>query len=151
MADIVDPATRSRMMSGIRSVDTRPELLVRRHLHAAGFRFRLHARALRGRPDLVLPRWKAAVFVHGCFWHRHPGCRYATTPATRPDFWREKFERNLERDAAVRVALEEEGWRVATVWECALRREPAQTLDALAAWIRSGAPGAEFGTPFTPP
>ncbi|MBD3574033.1 DNA mismatch endonuclease Vsr [Brevundimonas diminuta] len=151
MADIVDPATRSRMMSGIRGADTRPELLVRRHLHAAGFRFRLHARALRGRPDLVLPRWKAAVFVHGCFWHRHAGCRYATTPATRPDFWREKFERNLERDAAVRVALEEEGWRVATVWECALRREPAQTLDALAAWIRSGAPGAEFGTPFTSP
>ncbi|WP_312218746.1 very short patch repair endonuclease [Brevundimonas sp.] len=147
MADIVDPATRSRMMSGIRGADTRPELLVRRHLHAAGFRFRLHARALRGRPDLVLPRWKAAIFVHGCFWHRHPGCRYATTPATRPEFWREKFERNLQRDAAVRVALEDEGWRVATVWECALRRDPAQTLDALAAWIRSGAPSAEFGTP----
>jgi len=135
------------MMSGIRGADTRPELLVRRHLHAAGFRFRLHARALRGRPDLVLPRWKAAIFVHGCFWHRHPGCRYATTPATRPEFWREKFERNLQRDAAVRVALEDEGWRVATVWECALRRDPAQTLDALAAWIRSGAPSAEFGTP----
>ncbi|ANF53533.1 very short patch repair endonuclease [Brevundimonas naejangsanensis] len=151
MADIVDPATRSRMMSAIRGADTRPELLVRRHLHAAGFRFRLHARELRGRPDVVMPRWNAAVFVHGCFWHRHTGCRYATTPATRPDFWREKFDRNMQRDAATLATLEDEGWRVATVWECALRREPAETLEALAAWIGSGAPSCEFGAPITPP
>ena len=98
MADIVDPETRSRMMSGIKGKNTRPELALRRALHARGFRYRLHDKRLPGKPDLILPRFRAAIFVHGCFWHRHEGCKYATTPATRPEFWQAKFRENAERD-----------------------------------------------------
>ncbi len=122
MTDIVDQQTRSRMMSGIRGKNTKPELALRRALHARGFRFRLHSGKVHGRPDLFLPKHRAAVFVHGCFWHRHEGCRYATVPATRPEFWRTKFDANVARDNAVRTRLLEDGWRVATVWECALRK-----------------------------
>ena len=122
MTDIVDQQTRSRMMSGIRGKNTKPELALRRALHARGFRFRLHSGKVHGRPDLFLPKHRAAVFVHGCFWHRHDGCRYATVPATRPEFWRTKFDANVARDNAVRTRLLEDGWRVATVWECALRK-----------------------------
>jgi DNA mismatch endonuclease, patch repair protein len=120
--DIVDQQTRSRMMSGIRGKNTKPELALRRALHARGFRFRLHSGKVHGRPDLVLPKHRAVVFVHGCFWHRHEGCRYATVPATRPEFWRAKFDANVARDNAIRTRLLEDGWRVATVWECALRK-----------------------------
>lgn len=122
MTDIVDQQTRSRMMSGIRGKNTKPELALRRALHARGFRFRLHSGKVHGRPDLVLPKHRAVVFVHGCFWHRHEGCRYATVPATRPEFWRAKFDANVARDNAIRTRLLEDGWRVATVWECALRK-----------------------------
>ncbi|MFN7883220.1 MAG: very short patch repair endonuclease [bacterium] len=122
MTDVVDQQTRSRMMSGIRGKNTKPELALRRALHARGFRFRLHSGKVHGRPDLVLPKHRAVVFVHGCFWHRHQGCRYATVPATRPEFWRAKFDANTARDSAVRTRLLEDGWRVATVWECALRK-----------------------------
>lgn len=122
MTDIVDQQTRSRMMSGIRGKNTKPELALRRALHARGFRFRLHSGKVHGRPDLVLPKHRAVVFVHGCFWHRHEGCRYATVPATRPEFWRAKFDANAARDCAVRTSLLQDGWRVATVWECALRK-----------------------------
>ncbi|MFN3626883.1 MAG: very short patch repair endonuclease [Parvibaculum sp.] len=122
MIDIVDQQTRSRMMSGIRGKNTKPELALRRALHARGFRFRLHSGKVHGRPDLVLPKHRAVVFVHGCFWHRHEGCRYATVPATRPEFWRAKFDANVARDNAIRTRLLEDGWRVATVWECALRK-----------------------------
>ena len=122
MTDIVDQQTRSRMMSGIRGKNTKPELALRRALHARGFRFRLHSGKVHGRPDLFLPKHRAAVFVHGCFWHRHEGCRYATVPATRSEFWRTKFDANVARDNAVRTRLVEGGWRVATVWECALRK-----------------------------
>jgi DNA mismatch endonuclease (patch repair protein) len=122
VTDIVDQQTRSRMMSGIRGKNTKPELALRRALHARGFRFRLHSGKVHGRPDLFLPKHRAAVFVHGCFWHRHEGCRYATVPATRPEFWRTKFDANVARDNAVRTRLLEDGWRVATVWECALRK-----------------------------
>ena len=137
MADIVDPPTRSRMMSGIRGKDTKPELLLRRALHARGYRFRLHVGTLPGSPDMILPRYRAAVFVHGCFWHRHPGCRYTTTPATRPEFWRAKFEGNIARDREKAAALLAAGWRVATVWECALRSPTLidASVDALAAWL----------------
>lgn len=121
MTDIVDQQTRSRMMSGIRGKNTKPELALRRALHARGFRYRLHSGKVHGRPDLVLPKHRAVVFVHGCFWHRHEGCRYATVPATRPEFWLAKFDANTARDGAVRTRLLEEAWRVATVWECALR------------------------------
>lgn len=122
MADIVDSQTRSRMMSGIRGKDTRPELALRRALHARGFRYRLHARAITGRPDLVLKKYRAIIFVNGCFWHRHEGCRLATTPATRPEFWADKFAANVARDRSVQESLMADGWRVATIWECALRK-----------------------------
>ncbi len=120
MADVVDRQTRSRMMSGIRGRDTRPELVVRSHLHRSGLRFRLHRSDLPGRPDLVLPRWKTVIFVHGCFWHRHHGCRFTTTPSTNRAFWRRKFESNVERDRRTVARLRRAGWRVLTVWECQL-------------------------------
>jgi DNA mismatch endonuclease (patch repair protein) len=144
VTDIVDQLTRSRMMAGIRGKDTKPELALRRSLHALGFRYRLHAKGLPGRPDLVLAKHRAAIFVHGCFWHRHPGCRFATTPSTRPDFWAAKFAANMKRDEAVRSALLRAGWRVATVWECALRSESAlgSARDMLAAWLHGT--GLEF-------
>jgi DNA mismatch endonuclease (patch repair protein) len=118
MTDVVDRATRSRMMSGIRGKDTRPERFVRSGLHRAGLRFRLNVSALSGRPDIVLARWKAVVFVHGCFWHRHPGCRYSTKPATRPEFWRTKFRENVKRDRRNERTLKSEGWRVFVIWSC---------------------------------
>ena len=130
MSDIVDPETRSRMMSRIRGRDTRPEIGLRRALHARGLRYRLHDRRLSGRPDIVFPRFRAACFVHGCFWHRHAGCRYATTPATRRAFWAAKFEANVARDARNRVELHAVGWRVAVVWECALRHEGNEAVAA---------------------
>lgn len=134
MTDIVDGATRSRMMSGIRSHDTKPELAVRSWLHRAGLRFRLHVRDLPGSPDIVLPRWGAVVFVHGCFWHRHRGCARAATPSTRRAFWTAKFRSNVERDERNRRALRRLGWRTRTIWECSLG---PRRLDALVRWIRS--------------
>lgn len=146
MTDVVDAATRSRMMAGIRGRDTRPEIALRRELHARGFRFRLHERKLPGRPDLVLPKWRAAVLVHGCFWHRHPDCRYATMPATRPEFWSAKFAGNVERDARNHAALLLLGWRVATVWECALRGDRIRySVDALSEWLRGAGDVIDLG------
>ena len=113
----VDPA-RSALMARIRGKDTRPELIVRRTAHALGFRFRLHRRDLPGSPDLVFPRLRKAIFVHGCFWHRHPGCPKASTPKTRAEFWASKFATNVERDIRSVVALEELGWKVCVLWEC---------------------------------
>jgi len=140
MMDIVDPATRSRMMSGIKGKNTKPEISVRRHLHRMGFRFRLHDEGLAGNPDIILPKWRACVFVHGCFWHRHEGCRFTTMPSTRTDFWNEKFSRNVQRDRQVVMRLREAGWRVATVWECALKKDEVATVKRLAEWIRSEVP-----------
>lgn len=147
MTDIVDQQTRSRMMAGIRGKDTKPELALRRALHARGFRFRLHSKAVHGRPDLVLPKYRAVVFVHGCFWHRHEGCRYTTTPSTREEFWQAKFTANVARDAAVRGKLLKAGWRVATVWECGLRKpdQVAASINLLAAWLVSDADQIEIG------
>lgn len=105
-------------MSGIRGTDTQPEMLVRRFLHAAGLRFRVHDRRLPGRPDIVFPLYKAVVFVHGCFWHRHGGCKMTTTPSTRPEFWSSKFASNVARDALNVNRLVLAGWRVLTIWEC---------------------------------
>ena len=137
MTDIVDKATRSRMMASITAKDTKPEHVLRRALHAHGFRFRLHVRGLPGTPDLVLRRYRAVCFVHGCFWHRHEGCSYATTPATRPEFWQAKFDDNVERDRRFKRRLLEAGWRVATVWECALQGdERPVTVRALAQWLQ---------------
>ncbi len=121
MVDIVDAQTRARMMSGIRGKNTRPEMAIRQYLHARGFRFRLHRKDLPGSPDLVLAKYRLAVFVHGCFWHRHRECYYATAPATRSDFWRLKLDGNVERDQRQQQALEALGWRVLTVWECGLK------------------------------
>lgn len=120
MADVVDAATRSRMMAGIRSKNTRPELVVRRGLHALGFRYRLHDRGLAGQPDMVLPRYRAVIFIHGCFWHGHD-CALFRWPKSREAFWREKIGRNRERDAAAEAGLEQAGWRVLKIWECALK------------------------------
>ena len=119
MADVVDKATRSRMMSGIRGCDTRPERIIRHGLHRAGFRYRLKS-SLPGRPDLVFPSRKAVIFVHGCFWHRHD-CPLFRWPSTRAKFWREKLDGNHDRDERVQRQLLDEGWRVLVVWECALK------------------------------
>lgn len=137
MADVVNRETRSRMMAGIRSRNTKPELVIRRALHKAGFRFRLDDRSLPGRPDIVLRKHRAVVFVHGCFWHRHAGCRYAATPKTRPQFWAEKLGRNVQRDEEARVRLRHLGWRVATVWECETRQVDEAFLCRLTEWLRS--------------
>lgn len=115
-------------MRRVKGKNTGPELVVRRALHAMGKRFRLHRRDLPGRPDIVLPKDRLAIFVHGCFWHRHDGCGRASIPATRPDFWDAKFRRTVERDAEQTAALEALGWRVAVIWECEIR--PAGALSA---------------------
>ena len=118
MVDRLTKEHRSWNMSRIRSRDTKPELRVRSLVHRLGYRFRLQVKGLVGRPDLVLPRYHTAVFVHGCYWHRHPGCRFAYQPRSRVEFWQAKFARNVERDAEVRAALEADGWRVVVIWEC---------------------------------
>lgn len=121
MIDVMSAARRSLTMSRIKGRNTRPELLVRRALHSKGFRYVLHKHSLPGSPDIVLSKYKAVVFVHGCFWHAHEGCRFAAIPATRREFWVSKFERNKARDQAAVSSLLEKGWRVVIVWECALR------------------------------
>lgn len=144
--DIVDPTTRSRMMAGIRSKDTRPERLLRQKLHAAGIRYRLHAPDLPGKPDLVFPRYNAVAFVHGCFWHRHEGCHRCSMPSSNTDFWSAKFERNVVRDQDATNALHRADWRIATVWECGLRGAGADTLaDRVADWLRNGSDDFDSG------
>lgn len=115
------PPHRRALMARIRSKDTMPELRVRRWLHAAGYRFRLHRADLPGRPDIVLPRFRVALFVHGCFWHQHPGCRKAILPKVRTSFWEKKLARNVERDWQNREELARRGWRVEVVWECEIK------------------------------
>jgi DNA mismatch endonuclease (patch repair protein) len=119
--DVLTPEQRRKNMSAIRSRNTNPERVVRAFLHRLGFRFRLHSRTLPGRPDIVLPRYKTVVFVHGCFWHRHPACRFATTPASRREFWQKKFQENVERDRRAQAELRETGWTVLVVWECQIK------------------------------
>lgn len=143
MADILTPKERSERMSRIKGHDTKPELILRRALHAAGLRYRLHARDLPGRPDLVFPRWSAVVFVHGCFWHHHNGCRIANVPQSNAEFWLAKFERNKRRDARAVRALRASGWRVMVVWECQLSgsRRIASTAARVAAFVKDRYPG----------
>src|SRR5947207_1144865 len=138
MTDIVDQATRSRMMAGIKGKNTRPEVLVRQGLHRRGVRFRLHVAALPGHPDLCFKRYHAVVFVHGCYWHRHENCRFASTPTSHREFWLSKFATNVERDERALSELTRLGWRVGVVWECSLRpRSLEQTLLAITDWLRS--------------
>lgn len=147
MTDVVDKEKRSQMMAGIRGKNTKPEISLRTELHRLGYRYRLHSRSVIGKPDMVFPRFKAAVFVHGCFWHRHTGCRYAKSPKTREDFWIEKFNSNVSRDSLVRERLLTGGWRVAVIWECALRRKGFAQLVAtkLAEWLTSDLAELEIG------
>lgn len=129
-------------MSGIRGRNTKPEILVRSLLHREGFRFRLHVSELPGKPDIMLPKYRAAIFVHGCFWHGHD-CPLYRLPGTRPDFWRNKIDRNRASDRRARDALLAVGWRVAVVWECAIRgagTDPGQVAQRLAVWLRGNEP-----------
>ena len=137
MADVVSAAKRSEMMSGIRGANTRPEITVRKLLFALGYRFRLHRRDLPGSPDVVMSSRKVAIFVQGCFWHWHHGCRYAKLPSTRPDFWKTKLGANVARDKATTAQLRSIGWRTLWVWECALRDAATQEelSDRMQTWI----------------
>ena len=119
MANQVDQTKRSAIMAKVRSKDTAPEIIVRKRLHRAGHRFRIHRSDLPGTPDLVFPKYRFALFVHGCFWHRH-GCKRTTMPASNVEFWSAKFLRTVERDCLVRQKLEEAGWKVEMIWECDL-------------------------------
>ncbi|EIL96750.1 very short patch repair endonuclease [Rhodanobacter sp. 115] len=144
MTDTLSREQRSAAMSKIRSRDTAPELLVRRALWSAGLRFRLQARALPGRPDIVLRRWNAVVFVHGCFWHRHEGCPLFRLPATRPEFWEPKLLANQRRDTRAIRELSEAGWRVLVVWECALKWDAEISGVQAVSWVRRQNDSAEL-------
>jgi DNA mismatch endonuclease, patch repair protein len=141
MADVLREEQRRLNMSRIRGRDTKPEMILRRGLHALGLRFRLHSKNLPGKPDLVFPGHRAVILVHGCFWHWH-GCPMFTWPATRPEFWREKIAGNRERDLVALERLRQAGWRVLVVWECALRgpgrRKAEDVLDSCEAFVRNG-------------
>lgn len=128
MTDVVDSATRSKWMAGIRGRDTKPEVAVRSFLHRAGLRFRVNVRNLPGRPDIVLPKWRTVVLVHGCFWHRHRDCKYAYTPKSRRDFWTGKFRDNVDRDRRNIDQLRQQGWRVLVVWECKITADRLHRL-----------------------
>lgn len=140
MADIVSPAVRSRMMAGIRAKNTKPEMVVRRRLHAMGFRYRLHDRKLPGKPDLVLPKYRSVIFVNGCFWHGHE-CANFKWPKTREGFWREKIGRNKVNDAKNSASLLALGWRTLVIWECAIKRQRDTALlelfDQCRDWLKS--------------
>jgi DNA mismatch endonuclease (patch repair protein) len=135
VADRLSPERRSWLMSRVKGKGTAPELAVRRLAHSLGMRFRLHKAELPGRPDLVFPRYRTVVFVHGCFWHRHAGCRKATSPKSRIEYWEDKFRANIERDERNAVELERMGWRVLTVWECETKN--AELLKAKLDFVRS--------------
>ena len=145
MTDIVDKETRSRMMSGIRGKDTKPELIIRKKLHRLGFRFRLHDTSLPGKPDLKFTRYHAVILVNGCFWHGHENCRLFKWPSNNKEFWKKKILRNKEKDRETLAELEEKGWRVLTIWECALKGKSESELDRVvqkaASWLLKGKTG----------
>jgi DNA mismatch endonuclease (patch repair protein) len=140
LPDVHDTATRSKNMAAIKGSHTKPEIQVRKAMHAAGLRYRLHVRDLPGKPDLVFPKYKAVIFVNGCFWHRHD-CHLFKWPSTRKEFWQAKINRNVANDDRASAALRAAGWRVATVWECALkgktRLDAGHAMRALAKWVQS--------------
>ena len=135
--DIVSSETRSRMMAGIGRKDTKPEMLVRKMIYHAGYRYRLHRKDLPGAPDLVMSGKRIGVFVHGCFWHQHAGCKYAKLPSTNAEFWGKKLMGNVSRDINTVSALLDSGWRVLIVWECATRNQELMTRmpEILVSWI----------------
>lgn len=138
MADVHDKLTRSYNMSQIRGKNTKPEILVRKYLHAKGFRFRIHVNDLPGKPDIVLKKYKTVIFVHGCYWHRHENCRLCTSPATDIDKWQKKFEGTLLRDKIHLKSLKEKDWKVLVIWECELKpKEIEKTLANLPGKILS--------------
>ncbi|RXF70525.1 very short patch repair endonuclease [Arcticibacter tournemirensis] len=122
MADVHSKETRSYNMSRIRSKDTKPEMLVRKYLHAHGFRYRLHVKDMPGKPDIVLPKYKTVIFIHGCFWHGHEGCRYYVVPKTRTEWWLNKIQTNSRNDQKAEENLQATGWRVINIWECQLKK-----------------------------
>ncbi len=128
--DTFSKEERSQIMRAVKSKGTKPEMKVRRAIHAAGFRYRLHSRKLPGSPDLVFPRYRVAVFVHGCFWHWH-GCKRSRMPSANQEYWRRKISRNIERDRRVQTLLRETGWQVVTIWECSLSEGIANLLELL--------------------
>jgi len=136
--DILTKEKRSWNMSRIRSKDTAPEKRVRSFLHNAGFRFRLHVKELPGSPDIVLPKYRTAIFVHGCYWHRHPGCKFAYTPKTRIEFWQNKFTQNVERDLKKKILLKQAGWDVLIVWECSTKEAGKLTVALLTLLQKQG-------------
>jgi DNA mismatch endonuclease (patch repair protein) len=138
MVDVVDKITRSRMMAGIRGKDTKPEIALRHALHREGLRYRLHVSGLPGRPDLVFPKHRAAIQIHGCFWHRHGDCRFCTTPGSNKRFWKSKFDETVKRDEKKLTALRKLGWRVAVVWECSVKERGVEAVgQRIVAWLRS--------------
>lgn len=142
MADRISPERRSWNMSRIRGRNTRPERTLRSLLHRAGLRFRLHDPKLPGKPDIVLPKYRTVVLVHGCYWHRHPGCPRTTTPKTNIDFWQSKFDATVRRDKEKAEALKVAGWKVLTVWECDLEKAPEAVSDRIRAELAGGRNGA---------
>lgn len=130
-------------MSGIKGKDTKPELIVRRGLHLKGYRFRLHRKDLPGAPDLTLARWRAVIYVHGCFWHHHSGCPFAATPSTNAEWWQQKFAANKRRDQAALLQARRAGWRTLVIWECATRSDPEHLIELVVRWLRD--PSARQG------
>jgi len=147
MADIISKEKRSWNMSRIKGKNTKPEILVRSILHKAGFRFRINDKRLPGKPDIVLPKYRTVVLIHGCFWHRHNKCKYAYTPKTRIDFWKKKFRNNLLRDKLVVNQLKIQGWRIYVVWECEIEKDIFKTLHCLMKRIRLPCDSMRVGSP----
>ena len=141
MTDIFEPGKRSEIMSRVRGWDTEPEVIVRKIAHGLGFRFRLHRKDLPGRPDIVFPRHRAVIMVHGCFWHRHPGCKHASSPKTRESYWSAKFADNVVRDRRNETALSDLGWRVMVIWECETRDREAVAV-RVESFLRGDGEGA---------
>lgn len=157
MADTVDSSTRSRIMAAIKGRNTKPELLIRSLLHKNGFRFRLHVKDLPGKPDIVLPRYRSVIFVHGCFWHGHQNCQFFRLPATHTEFWQAKILRNQSNDSKVVKLLLASNWRVCIVWECSImgaKKDPQKVVSTIADWLSGSQPFLEIagnlGTGFMP-